>query len=85
MEILQEYLVPITVALCFCVGFIVKKWIKDVDNKWIPTICAIAGIFFNIWVNDWSIDPVIVLGGFASGLAATGFDQLIRTNEKYEA
>ena len=38
MEVLQEYLVPTVVALCYCIGFIVKTWIKDVDNKWIPTI-----------------------------------------------
>lgn len=81
MEIIQDYTVAIVVALCFCIGFIFKKWIKDVSNKWIPTICAIVGIFFNIWVNGWAISPEIILGGLASGLAATGLDQLIRTSE----
>lgn len=80
MEVLQEYVVPITMAICFCVGFITKKWINDVDNKWIPTICAIVGVIINVWINE-GIDPAILLGGLASGLAATGLDQLIRTNE----
>lgn len=80
MELLQEYLVPCIVALCFGVGYIVKKWIKDVDNKWIPTICAVLGIMLNIWLSK-DFTPVIVLGGMASGLAATGLDQLVRTNE----
>lgn len=81
MEMIQEFTVPIVIALCFCIGFIVKKWVKDVSNKWIPTICMIFGVFFNVWLNDWAISPEIILGGFASGLAATGVDQLIRTNE----
>lgn len=81
MEIVQEYTVPIIIALCFCVGYIVKKWVNDVSNKWIPTICMILGVFFNVWLNNWAITPEILLGGFASGLAATGFDQLLRTNE----
>lgn len=80
MEILQEYIVPITMAICFCVGYIIKKWIKDVDNKWIPTICAIVGVLVNVWIN-MGIDPAILLGGLASGLAATGLDQLVRTGE----
>lgn len=80
MEILQEYIVPITMAICFCVGYIIKKWIKDVDNKWIPTICAIVGVLVNAWIN-MGIDPAILLGGLASGLAATGLDQLVRTGE----
>lgn len=80
MEVLQEYLVPTVVALCYCIGFIVKKWIKDVDNKWIPTICAIVGVLLNAWICG-QITPAIILGGMASGLGATGLNQLIRTNE----
>lgn len=81
MKLLQEYIVPVTMAICWCMGFIVKKWIKDVDNKWIPTICALVGVVINVWVQGWTIDPAILLGGLASGLAATGLDQMIRTNE----
>lgn len=84
MDILQEYVVPVAVAICFCVGYIIKKWVKDVSNKWIPTICAVIGVVINVWLNGWTIDPAILLGGLASGLAATGLDQLIRTKE-YDA
>ena len=27
-----------------------KKWINDVDNKYIPTIVAVAGVVVNVWV-----------------------------------
>lgn len=77
MEMIQEYIVPVTAAICFCVGFIVKKWVSDVDNKWIPTICAVLGVAVNIWLMG-AFSPAVVLGGLASGLAATGSDQLIK-------
>ena len=80
MEVLQEYVVPVTMAICFCIGFIVTKWVADVDNKWIPTICAVVGVIVNVWSN-MGIDPAILLGGLASGLAATGLYQMLRTNE----
>ena len=38
---LTEFMVPVIVGICLCVGYVVKKWIKDVDNKYIPTICAV--------------------------------------------
>ena len=38
---LTEFMVPVIVGICLCVGYVVKKWIKDVDNKYIPTICLI--------------------------------------------
>ena len=38
--IIQLY-VPIIVVACLVVGYIVKMWIKDVDNKYIPTIVTI--------------------------------------------
>lgn len=80
MDLLQEYIVPVTLAICFCIGFIVKKWIKDVDNKYIPTVCAIIGVLINVWVMG-DFTPQVLLGGLASGLSATGLDQLIKTNK----
>jgi len=72
---ITTYAVPVIMAVCWCVGYIVKMWIKDVDNKFIPTICAVLGIVLNIWMNgSFSID--ILLGGLASGLAATGVNEL---------
>ena len=35
----------------------------------------------NVWVMG-AFTPEVILGGLASGLASTGLDQLIRTNEK---
>ena len=48
---LTEFMVPVIVGICLCVGYVVKKWIKDVDNKYIPTICAALGVILAIWIK----------------------------------
>lgn len=79
MEFLSNYIVPVIVAACLLIGFIIKKWVKDVDNKWIPTIVAISGALLSILINwgNISTDTVlnIVVGGSISGLASTGLHQ----------
>ena len=30
MEFLNEYMLPVVLGICLCVGYVVKKWIKDV-------------------------------------------------------
>ena len=74
--LLNEYMIPIVIGICLCAGYIVKKWINDIDNKWIPTIVTGLGLFLAIWINGWVITPEAVLGGLASGLASTGMHQL---------
>lgn len=76
MEIIQEYVVPITMVFCFMIGFAIKKFPK-IDNKFIPLILMIIGVFFNCWVA-WEITPITIVGGMASGLASTGVDQLVK-------
>lgn len=55
------------------------------DNKWIPVICGVAGIVLGIvalyiGVPDFpATDPMTAAAiGGASGLAATGADQVIK-------
>ena len=75
---LTEFMVPGIVGICLCVGYVIKKWIKDVDNKWIPTVCAVLGVILAIWMNGWSVSPSIILSGLFSGLASTGLHQLFK-------
>ena len=81
---LTEFMVPVIVGICLCVGYVVKKWIKDVDNKYIPTICAVLGVILAIWINGWTITASILLSGLFSGLASTGqlFKQYIEKVEE---
>lgn len=75
MEFLNDYMIPVIVGICLMVGYIIKHWIKDVDNKIIPTVCAVLGVALSIWMGWGNITPETILCGLASGLASTGLHQ----------
>ena len=75
MEFLSEFMMPVVLGICLAVGYVVKKWVKDVDNKFIPTIVAVLGVFLSIWISGWQITPEVVLSGLVSGLGSTGLHQ----------
>lgn len=78
MEFLNEYMLPVVLGICLCVGYIVKQWFSDIDNKYIPTITATIGVILAVWINQWQITPQVLLGGLISGLSSTGLHQLFK-------
>lgn len=83
MEILQDYIVIIVMAICLAIGYIIKHFLP-MDNKWIPLIMGVLGVLLNTWVSGWMFTPEILLGGLASGLASTGAFELVRNMKKSE-
>lgn len=77
MEILSNYVVAVCMAVCLAVGYIIKHSLNFIPNKYIPLILGILGVGMNIWVNR-AFTPEILLGGLASGLAATGAFEAVR-------
>lgn len=73
--ILDMY-VPIILVACLVVGFVVKKWIKDVDDKWIPTIVTILGAVLGAIINGPAVETIVA--GAVTGLASTGLHQLFK-------
>ena len=73
--IFENFELPV-VAGCLFVGYVVKKWIPDVDNKWIPTIVAILGIVLNCAVSGLSVETAVY--GMGAGLASTGLHQAFK-------
>lgn len=78
MEFLNDFMIPIIMGICLCVGYVIKKWVADVDNKLIPTILAILGIILSMWISNWNITPEVILSGMVSGLASTGLHQAFK-------
>lgn len=74
MEFLLNYSVPVISGICLCLGYIVKKWVKDVENKYIPTLCGLVGLVLAVWINS-TISADVILEGLFSGLAATGMHE----------
>ena len=76
MEFLNEYLVAVVIGVCLCIGFIIKHFIPtDRINKYIPLIVGVLGVLLNVWLNEWTFTPEILLGGLVSGLASTGMHE----------
>lgn len=78
MEVLARYVVLVVLAICLCLGYIIKHSISVIPNKYIPLIMGVTGVILNLWINGWSFTPEVLLGGLASGLASTGTHELIR-------
>lgn len=78
MEILQEFIVLIVMAICLCIGYVIKHSLNFIPNKYIPLIMGVLGVILNVWLNNGLFTPEILLGGLASGLASTGAFELGR-------
>jgi TctA family transporter len=78
MDVLSRYIVVVVLAICLCLGYIIKHSISFIPNKFIPLIVAVVGIILNVWINGWTFTPEILLGGLASGLASTGTFEMVR-------
>ena len=77
LSFLTEMYQPMVIALCLVVGYVLKHWIRDVDNKYIPTILVVIGILGScLGANDVSIE-LIVSGGL-SALVSTGLHQVFK-------
>lgn len=81
VSFVSEFISPVALAVCLCVGYVIKNWIPDASvNKLIPTIAAILGVVIVCWAT-MSVTPESVVSGLVSGLASTGlyeaFSQLI--------
>lgn len=84
MEFLQEFIVIVVMAICLCIGYVIKHSLDFIPNKYIPLIMALIGVILNVWLNNGLFTPDILLGGLASGLASTGAFELIRNVKKGE-
>lgn len=79
ISFISEYLVLVVLAICLCVGYIIKHIVPgDKVNKYIPLIMGVLGVVLNAWFNAWQLTPEILLGGLASGLASTGLHQAFK-------
>lgn len=72
---LTEYYVPVVVVACLIVGYVVKKSLDFIPNKYIPLILAVLGAAVGCVANA-SIDLNTIVYGAFSGLASTGLHQV---------
>lgn len=76
LSFLNQYFVPIVVAACLCVGYILRNIVpSDKVNRFIPLVVACVGIVAAC-VADMTISLDTVVCGMVSGLASTGLYEL---------
>lgn len=75
-EISSEYISPVIVAVCLCLGYVVKTSLDFIDNQYIPMIVAIVGTIISVWQDG--LTPKAIACGLVSGLASTGAFELIK-------
>ena len=75
--ILTEMYIPIVMVICLCVGYVLKHWIKDLDNKIIPTVMGILGAVLAC-VSGGGITLELIASGIVTGLASTGLHQVFK-------
>ena len=71
---IENYLIPIIVVGCMCIGYVMKRWLPT-DNKYIPTVLLILGAISGVIVFGLSYEGVVK--GMVSGLAAVGMHQAV--------
>lgn len=74
LDLYTQYIVPLVIIICVCVGYVIKNSLSFIPNKYIPLIMFILGIIINIIINK-DISAEIFLGGAVSGLASVGTHQ----------
>ena len=79
IEYLDKLMIPIIVAACLCIGYIMKRWMPQ-DDKWIPTVLGLLGAISGVIVVGPTYTGVV--SGMVSGLAAVGLHQVFKQHLK---
>jgi len=75
LSFISDY--AIVVLACLALGYVLKNWIKDVDNKYIPTILCIVGAITGC-IAKGTISLENIVYGAIAGLASTGMHQVFK-------
>ena len=69
--------IPLVTVLCLIIGYVLKRWIKDIHKKYIPTILILVGAVAAC-LSAKSISLELIVSGAVSGLASTGLHQTFK-------
>ena len=78
LTIVQDYTVIPIFLICLCLGYAIKhvSFLEGISNQFIPLIACIVGALLACWMN-MGVSVEIIAQGMVSGLASTGFHQLV--------
>lgn len=73
----QQHHLIIVLLACIVIGVVLKKWIADLENKYIPTVLTILGAVMCVAVNKSPTLEYVVYGAII-GLSSTGIHQMYK-------
>ncbi len=74
LDLLTEYYMPMVMTACLILGYLIKKSLDFIPNKYIPLILAITGAVLGCFTQGAvSIENIVY--GAMTGLASTGLHQ----------
>lgn len=76
LSFLANHHMLIVLLGCLVLGIILKKWVLDEGDKFIPTILALIGALLCMSLNSFSIENAIY--GAIAGLSSTGLHQAFK-------
>ena len=74
---ITEYVVMITAVTVCAICFIIKQFLNETQERFIPLLAGILGVLFNWWVFA-TMTPTVFTQGLVSGLGATGMWEVIK-------
>ncbi|MEG0962273.1 MAG: phage holin family protein [Lachnospiraceae bacterium] len=77
LQFLIDYFIPIVVVACLIAGYVIKKSLDFIPNKYIPLILTVLGGVLGCVTANTITLKAIVYGAF-SGLASTGLHQVFK-------
>lgn len=86
LTFLMEFIEPITLGICLCIGFALKyaKIFEKFGNHYIPLTMLVLGCVITTVTHIGSINAAVILSGMISGLASTGLYEMLRNLLKYD-
>ena len=77
LNFLSNYIIPVVLGICLCTGYVIKTSLPSINNKYIPLIMAILGIFLVVWIEG-TINTTVILSGMFTGISSTGLHQIFK-------
>lgn len=80
LTFLLEYIDVVTLGICLCLGYALKtaKLFDKFGNQYIPVTMMLCGLIIATITHLGSINQIVILSGLISGLASTGFYEMLR-------
>ena len=60
LQFLCDFAEPVVIAICLCIGYVIKSSLDFIPNKYIPLIMAVLGVITNILIKK-GIDEKIII------------------------